>query len=205
MQSVGSSLQSVTSFPIFWFISYCCGVKCVLLSQCCSCSDCEGQEKAQAPHCSSPWSQKSKQLHFHSCSTSPAPHDAATQELPFPLPASCSQAGGAKKKQFLDSPAAFITFVALQMMKPGSITWLHTSNLCRFMKSLYFQFACSLYLTQTSQCCEINLCFKISFWRKRPVRNGLIGVLWKASASWCFPEGLPSYPLLGGMPQHAVC
>lgn len=76
MQSVGSSLQFAPSFLTSWFISYCHGLKCVLLSQCCSCSDCEGQ-KAQDPQCSSPGCQESKQLHFHHYSTSLAPHDAA--------------------------------------------------------------------------------------------------------------------------------
>lgn len=122
MQSVGSSLQSVPSFFISWFISYCHGVKCVLLSQCCSCSDCEGQEKAQTPQCSSPWCQESKQLHFHHCSTSPAPHDAATWVGTSFSPNSIMFSGRkGKKKQFLDSPATFNISVALQMMKPGSI------------------------------------------------------------------------------------
>lgn len=117
MQSVGSSLQSVTSFLISWFLSYCRGLKCVLLSQCCSCNDCEGQEKAQGSQC-----QESKWLHFHCCSTSPAPHDAATQVGTSLSPNSIMFSGRkGKKKQFLDSPATFNTFVALQMMKPGSV------------------------------------------------------------------------------------
>lgn len=50
----------------------------VLLSQCCWCSACEWQ-KAQDTPCSSPGCQEPQQLHFHHCSTSLAPHDAATK------------------------------------------------------------------------------------------------------------------------------
>lgn len=67
-----------TKFPYFLIYLLLSWIEVCPLSQCHSCSDCEGH-KAQDPPCSSPWCQESKQLHFHHYSTSPAPHNASTQ------------------------------------------------------------------------------------------------------------------------------
>lgn len=132
------------------------------------------------------------------------------EDIPFPLTASCSQAGRAKKKK---KKSSSWTHKLLLMHLLRDRGWKQIAVcgckhlICAGLWNLFIYCwlsACSLHLIQIPQCFEINLCFKISFWVKRPVGNWLIGILRAASASHCFPDRLLSYLLLEGTLQRAV-
>lgn len=107
------------------------------------------------------------------------------------------------EKQFLGSPATFRTFVALQMIKPGSGMWLQASNLRRDMKPVYLQSACSSYLTQTFQFCEIIFVLK-QLSKKKASKKWTDWCITRGTCISLLPRRFLSCPLLGGMPQHAV-